>query len=50
MRISLDRLEPDFRDDLEEEVYADHRIFVIFDELVFLDNFDRSSVLSLESG
>ena len=50
MRIDLDSLEPDFRADLEEDNYADHRIYDIFEELIFLDNFDRSSVLSLESG
>jgi hypothetical protein len=50
MRINLDTLEPDVRDDLDEGVYAEHRVHVIFEELIFLDDFDRSSVLSLESG
>jgi hypothetical protein len=50
MRVNLANLGPDIRPDLEEDVYAECRILVIFDELIFLDNFDRSSALLLECG
>ncbi|WP_284947781.1 hypothetical protein [Acidisoma cladoniae] len=50
MRINLDGLEPDFQADVEEAVYAEYRIDVIFEELIFLDDFDGSSTLSLDTG
>jgi hypothetical protein len=47
MRINLDTLGADLRDDLDESVYADYRLDVMLDELLLFATFDRTSAVPL---
>ncbi|MCB8884097.1 hypothetical protein ACELLULO517_28035 [Acidisoma cellulosilytica] len=43
-------LQPDFLPEFDEALYAEARIEVMFEELEFLDDFDRSSLIVIDSG
>ncbi|HEX3983128.1 MAG TPA: hypothetical protein VHX12_05485 [Acidisoma sp.] len=50
LRVDLDSLEADFRSDLDESVYADLRLDVMLEELMFFADFDRTAVVPLQGG
>jgi hypothetical protein len=47
LRINLNTLEADLRDDLDESVYTDYRLDVMLDEILFFSTFDRTSAVLL---
>jgi hypothetical protein len=50
LRMDLTNLEADFRDDVDESIYADYRLDVMLEELLFLVDFDRTAAVPLDGG
>ena len=49
-QICADTLGVDYRNDLEEDVYADYQLEDTLDELTFLDDIDKSALVSIDHG
>jgi hypothetical protein len=50
VRVDPATLGVDYRYDLGEEVYADYQLEDTFDELTFLDDIDKSVLVSIQHG
>lgn len=50
VRVDPERLRPDFRPELDEDVYSDHELQVLLDELGYFGNVTHDSLITLESG
>jgi len=50
VRVNPNTLGVDYRNDLEEDVYADYQLEDRLDELTFLDDIDRSVLVPIEHG
>jgi hypothetical protein len=50
VRINPNTLGVDYRYDLAEDTYADYQLEDTLDELTFLDDIDRSVLVSIERG
>jgi hypothetical protein len=50
VRINPRTLSVDYRNDLEEEVYADYQLEDMLDELTFLDDLDQSVLVPMAGG
>jgi hypothetical protein len=50
VRVNPNTLAVDYRYDLEEDVYADYELEDTLEELTFLDDIDRSVLVTIEHG
>ncbi len=49
LRVNLDTLAADLRDDLDGSVYTEYRLDVMLEELLFFADFDRASAVAMGS-